>query len=141
MGKFIRFTTRTPTEHGSVLAGIFAAVGELRRSETLEPIDSLELDEVERWFERRLREPSRFSLRHRIREPRVGVCWFRDTARKHLARAYELIEVLSRYGIHVDRVETTRPGVVIWEDEHQIVAVPYGIGRPSSRRRRRPRAL
>jgi hypothetical protein len=137
MEKFVRYVTDARTAHGDVLAGPFQAAKRLEDSGDLDPIDAAWLEELRTWFADRLDRPARFSLRSGYREPKHGVCWFRPSAREHLAKAAELAALLARNGVRVVRVESARPGHVVWADDEQIVAVAYGLGRPSKRRRRR----
>ena len=53
-----------------------------------------------------------------------GVSWFKDTAVDHLARMHEIRRVLERYGHQVQMLTEARRGVVVYEDEYQVVAEP-----------------
>jgi hypothetical protein len=135
--KYARFATDTRTAHGGVLGGVLHAIGELRRSNAFDVTDSVWLTDIERWFERSLAVPTQFSARRGYREQRAAVCWFRDGAKEHLARATELAALLARHGVRVHRLESANPGTIVWQDEHQVVAIPHGMGRPSKSRRLR----
>lgn len=135
--KYVRFTTDARTAHGGVLGGVFHAVGVLRRTTELDPVDSIWLADLERWFERTLAVPGRLSARSGYREPRTAVCWFRDVATEHLERASELAALLVRHGVRVHRLESANPGEIVWQDEHQVAAIPYGLGRTSKTRKAR----
>ena len=135
--KYVRFTTDERTAHGGVLGGVFAAVAGLRESTELDPVDSIWLADIERWFARALAVPGQLAARRGYREPRIAVCWFRDAATEHLARATELAALLVRHGVRVHRLESANPGEIVWQDEHQVAAIPYGLGRTSKTRKAR----
>jgi len=53
------------------------------------------------------------------------VCWFKDTAKEHIAKAREMSCILGQNNIHVRVIKTQRPGYVVYEDEYQVVAEPF----------------
>lgn len=65
----------------------------------------------------RLARMSRYGLRH-------GVCWFRDAAHSHVSEARYLAWLLSEVGVPIRELRSPDPGVLIWEDDDQIVVVP-----------------
>jgi hypothetical protein len=38
---------------------------------------------------------------------------------------YELVGILEKNGHHVSKITTDKPGYVVFEDDHQIVAEPF----------------
>ena len=52
--------------------------------------------------------------------------WFKPVATGHISRMHRLKIALEECGIHVEVLTTRDPGLIIWQDEHQIVAEPRG---------------
>ena len=59
---------------------------------------------------------------------RLGICWFKTGATEHIARIWEMVQILERNGIYVKKIRTDKPGYVIYEDEWQLVAEPFRKG-------------
>jgi len=38
---------------------------------------------------------------------------------------YELVAILEAHGVGVEVIRTSRPGYVVYEDMHQVMAEPY----------------
>ena len=55
-----------------------------------------------------------------------GLSWVKDTATETIAVLRSLAELVGRTAdMHVSVVVTTRPGYVVYEDDHQVVAEPF----------------
>lgn len=50
--------------------------------------------------------------------------WFKCSARHLLAKVDGYLDLLSRYGVGCERISSSDPGKVIYEDDVQIVVVP-----------------
>ena len=59
---------------------------------------------------------------------RRGICWFKTNSAEHIARIWEMVQILERNGIYVKKIRTDRPGYLVYEDEWQIVAEPFRKG-------------
>ncbi len=53
-----------------------------------------------------------------------GICWFTDSAREAIARAFAVAALLRDCGVPVAKVATHRPGQILYRDAWQIVAKP-----------------
>ena len=80
---------------------------------------------LRKWFKEHLEKPKSFSRSRKPRATRVALSWFKDTAKLHIAKMYEFAAILEAHGVHVEVIRTTRPGYVVYEDEHQITAEPF----------------
>ena len=80
------------------------------------------------WFKAHLPEPDRFVLTSSKgfyrREP-VAISWFKAEATECISRAEELGRILEAHGISVQRLRSTHPGYVVYEDVFQVVTVPF----------------
>jgi len=53
------------------------------------------------------------------------VCWFKSSAMQHIGRIYEMVCILEQHGIYVQVLKADRPGYIVYQDEHQVVAEPF----------------
>jgi hypothetical protein len=105
--------------------GLFQALGELRDSGRMLAHDHARLWSITDWFGENLRVPPRFSLSSAPHRKAQAICWFRDSARRHIARMWEVETILSDYGVDVLVIRTRKPGYVVYQDEHQVTAYPF----------------
>ncbi|HXX92171.1 MAG TPA: hypothetical protein VEN81_00970 [Planctomycetota bacterium] len=73
-----------------------------------------------RWFNLRLRVPPREVFRSGL-----GRCWFRPQSAEFLDRMRSWRVLLGQEGIPAREVASRDPGMITYQDPHQIVAVPY----------------
>jgi hypothetical protein len=100
---------------------VFQAAYRLRDQGLLADHEEDCFERLRRWFNRHLRVPDRFS---RPRRPHA-ICWFKATAAEHIGRVRELAAMLEHHGVRTEMLQTNRPGYVVYEDDHQVAAVPF----------------
>jgi hypothetical protein len=123
---YLRFVSSEIDPYSCVEAGLFVAARDLRESGTLPFYDYERLWELFDWFNEYLKRPHRFSRSRRCGDgPGKAVCWFKPTAREHIACAREMVALLEDYGVPIWTLKTPKVGYVVYEDEHQVVAEPY----------------
>ena len=122
----MRFVIGTRDPSSQVEAGLFAAAYKLRDAERLPDYDQTRLRELLAWFAEHLVIPAPLSdVPERDKRPRA-ISWSKSQAKEHIQRARELASLLEQYDVRVTTVTTQRPGYVVYEDEHQLVAEPFG---------------
>ena len=122
---YLRFVTAEIDPDSGVEAGVFVAAYRLWYGNSLPVYEGERLGDIMVWFHLNLRRPSRFSRSSgRGGGPGRAVCWFRPTAREHLARAHEMADILEENGVFVWQIKAPKVGYVVYEDEHQVVAEP-----------------
>ena len=120
---FIRFVSGAIDEDSHVPAGLFCAASDLLWSSDLPEYESYALKEVKEWFDVYLASPFDY-LTSEARYSRA-ICWFKSTAHNHLARAWELVEILERNDIMIWTIRSPRVGYIHYEDDVQVLAQPY----------------
>ena len=120
---YIRFISGEIDPDSRLSAGLFCAAHDLRWSDGLPDYELDLLCELRDWFELHLQTP----FDYLPREPRYdsAVCWFKSTANEHLARAWELVEILERNDILIWTIKAQRVGYIHYEDCFQVFARPY----------------
>lgn len=122
--EYIRFVINSEDEHSHFEQGIFQAAARAVERRHIAGADADEMKELERWFDKNLSKPTSFG-RNKLR---LGICWFKTTATEHISRIWEMVHILERNGVYIQKIRTDRPGYVIYEDEWQLVAEPFRKG-------------
>ena len=127
---FIRFVSGDIDEDSHLSAGLFCAVHKLLDEVVLPDYEYMALMEPLRWFRLHLKVPFDYRL-----EPQSladqALCWFRATAREHVARAWEIVAILEGRDIFLRTIKCHKTGYVLYEDEAQVLAYPFADMRRS----------
>jgi|SRR5579863_110052 len=59
----------------------------------------------------------------------ISLSWFKDSAKEHIKKIQDLIEIAEHYDIVIERIASKNPGYIVFEDEYQVSAVPFKIDR------------
>jgi hypothetical protein len=86
--------------------------------------DYKDLTELRDWFNTYLEKPDRFNSSERSHAVPVAICWFKSTATEYVSRMHRLCRILNQYHIPTEMIRSTRPGYIVFQDEHQITALP-----------------
>jgi hypothetical protein len=120
---FIRFISSEIDECSQVAAGLFCAASDLKWSDELPDYERDALSTLGDWFNIHLESP--FDHLPRINRYQRAICWFKPTAREHLARAWELVTILERNDVLIWTIRSRKTGYVYYEDGAQIFAEPF----------------
>jgi hypothetical protein len=127
---YLRFTTQFINPYGELETGIFMALKFLRDDHSLTQDDDIsELKKLSFWFNQNLEKPTRFSNGTSKYNADISLSWFKDSAKEHIKKIQEFIEIAERYDIIVERVASKNPGYIVFEDEYQVSAVPFKTNR------------
>jgi hypothetical protein len=124
----LRFVLPNLHPDTGVRDGIFRAAYALRRGNELSVADRQSLEDLLGWFKANLAIPERFNKsksKGYYRRRTAGISWLKPTASEHLAKMGELAKLLQNNGYVVSQITTDRPGYVVFEDDHQVVAEPF----------------
>jgi hypothetical protein len=124
---FLRFVVDERHRESHQELGLFYASGKLRDSGSLSKAEADLLQEIRVWFNANLNKPTRFTSAKPpyYRKRQNGISWFKDSAREHVGKMRDMAALLEHHGIAVSMIKTTRPGYIVYEDEFQVVAVPF----------------
>ena len=124
---YFRLVTSTTDADSQRRLGVFHPAYDLYRAlrdRSPDHHDVQALKELLVWFEENLDTPSRLRSR-RCGQTKTAICWFKDSAKGHIQRLFEVRRILQDNGITSEIVNTDRPGVVLYEDAYQIAAIPF----------------
>ena len=131
--ELIRFAGRERDPNSGQPLGIFQLAADLANNGQLPTTDQRRLSALRAWFNAHLAQPRRFShwkdgWRRSAsgwkRQP-IAISWFRSDASQCLKYAAAMADLLRTYGVEVERLTCTNPGYITYEDDHQVVAVPF----------------
>jgi hypothetical protein len=124
---YIRFVTGEIHDDTSYELGVFQAAHKLRRKGHLPKYEETRLTELLDWFNTNLKEPTRFTTSKPpyYRKRNRAISWFKDSAAEHISKLREVASTLSQNDIHIEMIQTDRPGYIVYEDNYQIVAEPF----------------
>lgn len=122
---FVRFVVRSLDPDSGRRQGLFQALRELHDAGKLDPLDDRDYVLVREWFNEHLAKPSRFARATSPLAKNVAISWFKDTASEHIRQMRMMAGILERHGVQVEMLRTRRPGYLVYEDDHQVVAEPY----------------
>ncbi len=126
---YLRFVLPRKHPASGVRDGIFGAAYELSDNGALPEAQREEIRTLLRWFESNVDMPDRFNRTQSkgyYRRETKGISWFKSTAHSHLEKARRLAGIFKDHGFHITMIKTRNPGYIVHEDEHQIVAEPFG---------------
>jgi pyruvate-formate lyase-activating enzyme len=107
------------------MQGIFQAISDLEHAGVLITHEQETYDAVYDWFRINLKKPDSFTRSSKPHAKNVALSWFKDSAKEHMARVYELCAILEAHDVHVEVLRTERPGYVVYEDNFQVAAEPF----------------
>ncbi len=122
---FIRFVTAERHPPYGHRTGVFQAAYRLARCDQTAPDVRRQLEDTLSWFRTNLPVPDRFTASRDPAAVESCVSWLRADAVDHLHRLREVVTLLDREGIATEELRTARPGYVVYEDNVQVVALPF----------------
>lgn len=125
-GTVIRFVTHSTHPPFGHRTGVFQVAYKLRDGHPSAPPFVGELLEQLVWFEANMAVPSRFSASRYPRAQETALSWVKTTADEHVRRLRLLASLVEQAGdLKIVELRTLRPGYVVFEDDHQVVALPF----------------
>jgi hypothetical protein len=121
---FIRFVGGEIDAQSHVEEGLFCAASKLQFRPEVPEYQLDRLWDLLWWFTVNLSCPFHYRLRQPWRSDRA-ICWFKPSAREHLAKAFEMVSLLEENDLLVKVIKAERIGYRLYEDEAQVLAQPF----------------
>jgi len=122
---YIRFVVNERDARSDQQRGIFTVIYALERNGELQPYEIEWFHGIEDWFNAHLKRPDRLAWSSRPNAPERAVTWLKMSAAEHVSRMRQLVTLLEHKDVAVEELRTNKPGYVVYEDEHQVAAVPF----------------
>src|SRR5262245_35069208 len=128
---YMRYTVGRQDERSGSTEGLFTvAYRELSRGEMAD-YERQWLEDLLAWFKKKLKVPAAVL---RPESNRRAICWFRESSKEVVSKAAELAGFLGERGHFFEMLRTDEPGIIVYEDGHQVAAKPFRKKRKYFRR-------
>lgn len=117
---YLRFSTIEWDPESTRNTGILMAAHELRDEGGLSKDEHKLLRDNLKWFNEKLAVPKILNSE----EHRRALSWFKPEGKEAIQKMWELADLLKRQGIEIVIHKTKDPGIVVYEDNWQLVAKP-----------------
>jgi hypothetical protein len=122
---FRRFQSAVPNRRGT-FPGVFALANGLARGGLLSSEDYAWWASANKHGDELYTDPSTVDAACYDRIVNPGArAWFKDSASELIAITADYLRLLDRYGVPWAELRSASPGRIVYEDDVQIVAVPY----------------
>lgn len=105
--------------------GFFNSVRYLNENGILEEDRKQQLQDNLEWIEKNLKKHPDFHFLEDGNPLHLTMSWLKDNATEHISRMSKLKEILEENDILVEVLEVDTPGKIIYEDEYQVVTIPF----------------
>ena len=106
--------------------GLFQALDEAKKADFAPEWALQEIGQSYGWFKGNLAVPTIYRPGGAASLGQRGLSWFKPAAREHIAKMHALSGALVACGVHIEMLTTRDPGIVIYQDRLQLVAVAKG---------------
>lgn len=115
---YIRFVVGTESDSPRSQTGLFTELKYLLEEDVLQPYQQELVQEVFDYFNKELPIPPYSGNKW----SKDAIAWFKDDASPFIDRMRDLAFVVEEYGLQVRILLTDKPGMILYEDEFQVVA-------------------
>lgn len=125
--EFVRFESPTPNGRGAHI-GIFGLANGLAHRDLLSSQDREWLATSNAWRDTAYADPATVdaTIFDKTVHP-LATCWFKSTAEHLLVQVSGYLDLLDRYDVKWRERRATDPGRPIYEDQVQVVVLPYPV--------------
>ncbi|MBN9346814.1 MAG: hypothetical protein J0I48_11530 [Devosia sp.] len=121
--RYVRFVVAERSPQTGHRLGLFNGIDNVRGHFSAE--QDARYQSIYDWFAKNLPAPTRFTRSKYPRAADVALSWFKDDAEEFISGMREIAAILASHGVDTEMLKTERPGYIVYEDEHQVVATPF----------------
>lgn len=123
---FIRFASLQVDCDSGRERGVFQTAYWLKDSGLLNEDEVQQIDVLLAIYEEHLDVPDCYRNPVLSRKRRyAAICWFKSQSRKFIGSMWAVVAFLKSHGVPMKLFRTHLPGRVLYEDEHQVAAIPF----------------
>lgn len=120
---YLRFATTLRCPDTARPLGIFRSAGKLRDTKKVEPWAGERIEEICKWFNANLPCP------HLDGNDWRAIFWFRSERQPMVRMLWELAAIIEEHGVFVEFIAKDNPGMIVYNDEFQVAAIPHSGSR------------
>lgn len=122
---YLRFETDLKFNPSSCNKGIFAAMGNLKKQDSMRLDEHISFIHIANWFNRQLANPICFEGGRFSGMQFKAQCWFKLNSKndEYLQKSAMVAKLLQKYHISVKVILHSDPGEIVYEDARQIVVI------------------
>lgn len=87
--------------------------------------DADQLNALLNWLDDNLDVATRFAKSKNRHAHGKALSWVKPSASDHIQKSQELMTLLESYSVRSEMLTTATPGVIVYEDEWQVAAIPF----------------
>ena len=122
---YLRFEIDEKDDVSGREKGIFMAMDILLEDGSLYEYEQDLEKELYSWFKKNLKVPKVQSSKSGYHAKPRSISWFKSSATEHIDKMRQYAQILESHDMSVKQFATDRPGNIVYEDEHQIAAIPF----------------
>jgi hypothetical protein len=115
---FVRFVVGTNREKPTHQTGVITSLEYLKKTGQLPDYEAEHVEEIFLWLNTHLPCPP-FKAKDWSPD---AISWFKGSAQSMISKFREMIAILEQYDHPVRMLKTEQPGMILYEDEFQVVA-------------------
>lgn len=123
--KFVRFVVCEPDPVTGVYIGFFKTAYAMRLEAYASVHDADQLNALLNWLDDNLDVATRFAKSKNRHAHGKALSWVKPSASDHIQKSQELMTLLESYSVRSEMLTTATPGVIVYEDEWQVAAIPF----------------
>lgn len=122
---YLRFEIDEKDDISGREKGIFMAMDILLEDGALYEYEKELEKEIYAWFKKNLKVPKFQSSKSGYHAKPRSISWFKSSAKEHIDKMRQYAQILESHDLSVKQITTERPGNIVYEDAHQIAAIPF----------------
>ena len=125
---YIRFASTKINEDSNSPEGVFYSIWSLIDKDKMASHELETVNACFDWLGMHFKAPSCLSEP----ENKRAICWFKESAVEPMKRIWPIVQVLKEHGVHIEKITSKDPGVIVYENGWQVAAKPYKTGKDYS---------
>jgi hypothetical protein len=125
---YIRFESKKINKHSNSPEGVFYSIWSLIDKDEMSSHELKVVSQCFDWLGMHFKAPACLSNPENSR----AICWLKESAVEPMKRIWPIVQILEEHGVHIEKVTSNDPGIIVFENGWQVAAKPYKKGKEYS---------